>query len=45
MVEWYQQEKLLIRQPELSGNHTSSKLETKQEDMVKDMINFALRSS
>jgi hypothetical protein len=37
-------EKLLIRLPEPSGNHTSSHLVAKQEELAKEIINFALQS-
>jgi hypothetical protein len=41
-VEYYRQRK--AHQQELSGNHTSSHLLAKQEELEKEMINFALRS-
>jgi hypothetical protein len=34
---------LLICPPQLSGNHTNSHPGAKQEEMVKEIINFALR--
>jgi hypothetical protein len=33
--------KLLTRPPELSGNPTSSHIEAKQEELEKEMMNFA----
>jgi hypothetical protein len=44
MVEWYWHGKLLIRQPELSGNTTSSHPVARQAELAKEIINFALRS-
>jgi hypothetical protein len=37
------QVKLLIRQPELSCNPTSSHLVAKQEELAKEIMNFALQ--
>jgi hypothetical protein len=37
--------KLLIRAPEPSVNSTSSHVEAKQENMVKEMVNFAYEIS
>jgi hypothetical protein len=36
--------KVVIRPPQLSGNPTSSHLVGKQEDLEKEIINFALRN-
>jgi hypothetical protein len=36
--------KVMIRPPQFSGNPTSSHLEGKQEDVAKEIINFALRN-